>query len=67
MIGEAVPPKFTELHGHAIRGILEDSWRLAPLSIFDNRCQRATDKLNLHQLLKPTHDANVDDNLPNVR
>ena len=41
MIGEAVPPRFTELHGQAIRGVLEDKWRLAPISVFDTRCKRA--------------------------
>ena len=45
MIGEAVPPKFTELHGKAIRCVLEDNWKLAPISLFDQRCQRAINKL----------------------
>ena len=47
MVGEAVPPRFTELHGQAIRGVLDDSWRLAPISIFDARCERAREKLGL--------------------
>ena len=45
MVGEAVPPKFTELHGKAVRGVLEDSWQLAPMSIFDIRCERAMAKV----------------------
>ena len=49
MVGEAVPPKFTELHGHAIRGVLEDRWRLAPISIFDARCEQARSKVSRAQ------------------
>ena len=49
MVGEAVPPKFTELHGQAIRGSLEDSWRLAPISMFDTRCKRARNKMSTAQ------------------
>lgn len=45
MVGEAVPPKFTELHGHAIRGVLDSNWKLAPISIFDDRCVRAREKV----------------------
>ena len=47
MIGEAVPPRFTELHGQAIRGVLENRWRLAPMSVFDARCERAGKKIGL--------------------
>ena len=48
MVGEAVPPRFTELHGLAIRGVLEHSWRLAPISTFDARCERAREKIGSH-------------------
>lgn len=47
MVGEAVPPRFTELHGEAIRGVLDDNWPLAPISSFDARCERARDKVGL--------------------
>ena len=47
MIGEAVPPRFTELHGQAVRGVLEDRWRLAPMSVFDARYERAEAKIGL--------------------
>ena len=46
MVGEAVPPRFTELHGHAIRSVLEDRWRLAPMSIFDARSERARARID---------------------
>lgn len=45
MVGEAVPPQFTELHGHAVRGVLEDDWCIAPISMYDARCRRAAEKL----------------------
>lgn len=45
MVGEAVPPRFTEMHGRAIRGVLEGRWRLAPISAFDHRCVRGGRKL----------------------
>ena len=47
MIGEAVPPKFTELHGRALTGLLEDNWNLAPISVFDTRCVRACKKMGI--------------------
>ena len=47
MIGEAVPPRFTEFHGNAIMGMLEENWNLSPISIFDQRCERARIKLGL--------------------
>lgn len=49
MVGEAVPPKFTELHGHAIKGVLEDNWQLAPISIYDARCERARNKVSVSE------------------
>lgn len=59
MIGEVVPPKFTEMHGHAIRGVLEDDWRLAPISNFDIRCQRATKRTNHKAPSKSGRDAST--------
>lgn len=41
MIGEAVPPLFTELHGRALKGVLESNWSIAPVSVSDRRCARA--------------------------
>lgn len=63
MIGEVVPPKFTEMHGHAIRGVLENNWRLAPISNYDIRCQRATEKINLEIPLKSERDAAIERSL----
>ena len=47
MVGEAVPPRFTEMHGRAVRGVLEDDWCIAPMSAYDVRCWRAAEKLGL--------------------
>ena len=47
MVGEAVPPRFTEMHGRAVRGVLEDDWCIAPISVFDTRCRRAMEKLGM--------------------
>ncbi len=38
MIGEAVPPAFTKLHGEVLRGILRREWESAPISLSDERC-----------------------------
>ena len=40
MIGEAVPPLFTRLHGCALVGVLTGHWDVAPLSGSDKRCIR---------------------------
>ena len=45
MIGEAVPPHFTQLHGEVLRGVLSDQWSLAPISLSDDRVTRAWSKL----------------------
>lgn len=45
MIGEAVPPRFTELHGRAIRSVLDDDWRIAPAVAVDPRSARANERL----------------------
>ncbi len=41
MIGEAVPPLFTRLHGGALLGVLTGRWSVAPVSLSDRRCVRA--------------------------
>lgn len=45
MIGEAVPPAFTKLHGEVLRGILARSWKRAPLASSDDRHTKAWSKL----------------------
>lgn len=45
MIGEAVPPLFTELHGKTLISLLTEKWIIAPLSITDNRHTSARKKL----------------------
>ena len=45
MIGEAVPPKFTEMHGQAILGVLTDQWPFPLISIYDHRCSVAQKRL----------------------
>jgi DNA (cytosine-5)-methyltransferase 1 len=50
MIGEAVPPHFTRLHGLALLGVLTDRWSLAPISLSDTRCIVAREKLGLPML-----------------
>ncbi len=47
MIGEAVPPAFTHLHGRVLRAVLTGEWTLAPISLGDPRCQRAFARLGL--------------------
>ena len=46
MVGEAVPPRFTQMHGHAVLGVLESRLRVAPISVFDRRCERASRRLD---------------------
>lgn len=38
MIGEAVPPAFTLLHGKVLYGILKREWSRAPIALSDDRC-----------------------------
>lgn len=45
MIGEAVPPLFTELHGKILISLLTQKWTIAPLSINDSRHLSAKKKL----------------------
>ena len=46
MIGEAVPPRFTELHGRVVRGVLEGSDSVPLASADDPRARRAGDRLD---------------------
>lgn len=45
MIGEAVPPAFTALHGEVLRGIVKREWTRAPIALSDSRCTTAWSKL----------------------
>jgi DNA (cytosine-5)-methyltransferase 1 len=45
MIGEAVPPLFTFLHGVVLRGLLTGTRPVAMLSALDPRCKRARARL----------------------
>jgi DNA (cytosine-5)-methyltransferase 1 len=47
MIGEAVPPLFTRLHGMALLGVLTGRWSVAPISTSDRRCISARKNLKL--------------------
>jgi DNA (cytosine-5)-methyltransferase 1 len=46
MIGEAVPPAFTKLHGDVLYGIVKRDWKRAPCSWNDDRCFDAWTKLS---------------------
>nr|WP_255783874.1 DNA cytosine methyltransferase [Lysobacter chinensis] len=45
MIGEAVPPAFTRMHGQVLYGILKREWGRAPMAMSDERCVKAWAKL----------------------
>ncbi|MCY1251228.1 hypothetical protein D9M72_649630 [compost metagenome] len=45
MIGEAVPPAFTKLHGEVLHGILKREWERAPMALSDERCLKGWTKL----------------------
>lgn len=45
MIGEAVPPEFTRLHGLVLKNILTNTWNRALISAYDDRCTKAMSKL----------------------
>lgn len=47
MIGEAVPPKFTALHGQALVGVLENRWPFPLISMYDSRCITARSRLDI--------------------
>jgi DNA (cytosine-5)-methyltransferase 1 len=46
MIGEAVPPQFTRLHGDVLMALLRDEWDLPLIPLDDPRCDNARRKLN---------------------
>jgi len=45
MIGEAVPPAFTKLHGEVLLGILRREWARAPMASSDDRITKGWTKL----------------------
>lgn len=45
MIGEAVPPAFTKLHGEVLQGILKREWARAPMASSDERITKGWAKL----------------------
>ncbi len=45
MIGEAVPPAFTKLHGEVLRSILKREWTCAPIALSDERYLKGWNKL----------------------
>jgi DNA (cytosine-5)-methyltransferase 1 len=45
MIGEAVPPAFTRLHGEVLHGILKREWERAPMAWSDERLTKGWAKL----------------------
>lgn len=45
MIGEAVPPAFTKLHGEVLYGILKRKWARAPMASSDERLTKGWMKL----------------------
>ena len=54
MIGEAVPPHFTRLHGAVLHGLLTGNWTIPPISIHDTRCKAALKRLGYNDLFSPT-------------
>jgi len=53
MIGEAVPPLFTKLHGKVLRGLLEGKRRMRLYPATGKRCVRPAKKLGLSTTTKP--------------
>ena len=45
MIGEAVPPAFTKMHGQVLRSIFLRKWEIAPMPQSDERVKKGWDKL----------------------
>lgn len=41
MIGEAVPPAFTKMHGEVLLGLLQQKWTRAPMAMSDDCVMRA--------------------------
>jgi DNA (cytosine-5)-methyltransferase 1 len=56
MIGEAVPPHFTRMHGEVLMGIATGEWTAAPISLSDPRCVIAREKLELAEHSVTTKD-----------
>ena len=46
MIGEAVPPRFTEMHGQAIRAFLDETPDVPLLPLTDSRASKAREQLD---------------------
>ncbi len=46
MIGEAVPPAFTRMHGEILAGVLNNKWARAPIAAADDRCVKAWSHLS---------------------
>jgi len=57
MIGEAVPPQFTELHGEVLAGLLTGRARRASISESDQRIVRALDRLSRAEKIARTNGA----------
>lgn len=51
MIGEAVPPSFTKMHGRILSDLLAGTLSAAPISIYDERCVKAREKLGMREAL----------------
>lgn len=51
MIGEAVPPLFTRLHGATLVGVDTGKWSSPPISLSDERCANAREKLGLSSVV----------------
>jgi DNA (cytosine-5)-methyltransferase 1 len=60
MIGEAVPPAFTLLHGRAVRGVLDEKPLLPHLIVDDHRIERAERNL---RAAKRAAGLNIDEQL----
>lgn len=46
MIGEAVPPAFTKMHGEVLRSILKRNWEHSPMPQSDLRCVKGWSRLS---------------------
>lgn len=54
MIGEAVPPGFTEIHGEVLTGLLTSKYRRPSISSSDRRVRRATTTLARAEVIART-------------
>jgi DNA (cytosine-5)-methyltransferase 1 len=55
MIGEAVPPQFTQMHGEVLAGLLTGTPRRAAISSSDIRVVRALERLERAEMVARTH------------